>query len=91
MNDAERFINELENLESVFDIENNNLYKSGYYGYFSISNEKELVVNHEIDQNYHIPFIFQHNSEDLSDINSVIDCKKYLETHSHTDLRQCTN
>lgn len=92
MDDAERFINDLEGLSSVFDIENNNLYKSGYYGYFRISDEKDLVLSGEINQNYYLPFIFQHDSENLAEINSVLDnaCfnNQALDIHIYTDNGQ---
>ncbi len=70
--DAQDFLSNLQGLNTVFNIENNNLYSAGYFGYFQLGENKELTLPGEINFNFYKSFIFQHDSDNLEDINQVM-------------------
>lgn len=69
---AEGFLSDLENLSTVSSIRGNTLYEPGFFGYFDLDDDLKILWPTTLDVNNFIPFIFSHNSTDLSDIKEVI-------------------
>lgn len=67
---ASNFITGLTELSTVFEIENNPDYVSGYYGYFTLGDDMAVSLRNEesLDVNNFMPFVFRHNSSDMQDI-----------------------
>ncbi|MFT5384135.1 MAG: hypothetical protein ACI81W_001535 [Saprospiraceae bacterium] len=70
---GENFVSSLENLPTVNNIENNNLYPFGYYGYFKLKEDSKIDLSEEINANHHIPFFFQNDSDDVSTIRTLVE------------------
>ncbi len=70
--DANNFIEDLKSMGSIFEVENNSLFIPGYYGYFNLDDDKNLLISEEINNTYHSTFIFQYSSDDLQDVRDVM-------------------
>lgn len=79
--DATDFISELKNLPNVFDVQNNNLYKPGYYGYFNLEDNKDILLSGEINANNFRSFIFQQEDENPTNVETLINttCVEHAE------------
>jgi len=69
--ETDRFLDDLDNLSSTFDVKNNALFLEGYYGYFNLDAQKTLFLSNEINFNNHQVFIYQHDGNGISEITDL--------------------
>ncbi len=67
--ESENFIKDLENISSNISFSEG--YNAGYYGYFSISEDRSISLEEEVEDKLHNTFIF-HYDADYQDINDLI-------------------
>lgn len=78
---ADAILNDLEEVNGIRTIQDDNAYSSGYYGYFDLDESKSISLQVKPEKEYHKPFIYTVEGDDLTAINDLIEtaCNQYPE------------
>ena len=79
--EAENFVKDLDDLSmNISEVEG---YNDGYFGYFSILEDRSILLNGEIEEKFYESFIFNYDA-DYQDINDLID--NYCNQHPELNI-----
>lgn len=87
LNDAQEFLVELEESSSIFPIDDFNDYLPGYYGYFDLNEDRNIVLQQTLNTNS-VPFIFRNESNDINSIKDFVEiaCDEFnVDVHFFTE------
>ncbi len=85
---ADAVLNDLKDITIVRSIQSDNAYPSGYYGYFDLDESKSISLQVKPEAEYHKPFIFTVDGDDLTAINDLIEaaCNQYPELNIELNM-----